>query len=97
MESEKASFNLSTLHTKIMAYGPINSWQIEGGKVESVTDFIYLGSKITTDGDCRQKMLAPWKKSYDKPRQCIEKQRHYFVSKGPCSQAMVFTNSHEQI
>ena len=67
-ESEKAGLKLNIQKTKIMAFGPITSWQIEGGKVESVTDFIYLGSKITTDGDCRQKMLAPWKKSYDKPR-----------------------------
>ena len=57
-----------------------------------VTDFIFLGSKITVDSDCSHeiKMLAPWKKSYDKPRQHIEKQRHYFADKGPYSQNMVF-------
>ena len=55
-ESKKTGFNLSTLQTKIMAYGPINSWQIEGGKVEAVTDFIYLVSKTTADGDCRHEI-----------------------------------------
>ena len=54
--------------------------------------FIFLGSKITPDGDCNHeiKMLAPWKESYDKPRQRIKKQQHHFASKGPSSQAMVF-------
>ena len=82
-ESEKAGLKLKVQKTKIMVFGSITLQQIEGGKVESVTDFIYLGSKITTDGDCRQKMLAPWKKSYDKPRQCIKKQRCHFADKGP--------------
>ena len=60
--------------------------------METVTDFISWGSKITMDGDCSHeiKMLAPWKKSYDKPRQHIKKQRHYFADKGPYSQSMVF-------
>ena len=51
-ESEKASLKLSTQKTKIMAAGPITSWQIEGEKVKAVTDSIFLGSKITADGDC---------------------------------------------
>ena len=51
-ESEKAGLKLSIRKTKIMAYGPITSWQIEGEKVEAVTDFLFLGSKITVDGDC---------------------------------------------
>ena len=51
-ESEKAGLKLSIQKTKIMASGPINSWQIEGKKIEAVTDFIFLDSKITTDGDC---------------------------------------------
>ena len=57
-----------------------------------MTDFIFLGSKITADGDCSHeiKMLAPWKKSYDKPRQHIKKQRHYFANKGPSSQSYGF-------
>ena len=51
-ESEKVGLKLNILKTKIMASGPITSWQIEGETVETVTDFIFLGSKITTDGDC---------------------------------------------
>jgi len=60
--------------TKIMASGPIISWQIEGEKVEAVTDFLFLDSKITIDGDCShgiKRHLVPWKESYDKPRQHI--------------------------
>ena len=65
-----------------MASGPITSQQIDGEAMETVTDFIFLGSKITADGDCSQeiKTLAPWKKSYDQPRQHIKKQRHYFAN-----------------
>ena len=64
---------------KIMAPCPISAWQIDGKTMETVTDFIFFGSKITADGDCSQeiKTLAPWKKSYEKPRQHIKKQRHY--------------------
>ena len=51
-ESEKVGLKLSTQKTKIMASGPITSWQIDGEKVEAVTDFLFLGSKITVDGDC---------------------------------------------
>ena len=79
-----------------MASGPINSWQIEGEKVETVRDFIFLGSKITTDGDCSHeiKTIAPWKKSYKKPRQHIKKQRQYFANKGPSRQSYGFSRSH---
>ena len=82
--------------TKIMVPGPITSWQAEGGKMEAMTDFIFLGSKITADGDCSHeiKTLAPWKESYDQPRQHIEKQRHYFANKGPSSQSYGFLSSH---
>ena len=67
-----------------MASGPITSWEIDG---ETVADFIFLGSKITAEGDCSHeiKTLAPWKKSFDKPRQHIKKQRHYFADKGSYS------------
>ena len=67
-----------------MASGPIMSWEIEGEKVEAMTDFIFLGSRITVDGNCSHeiKMLAPWKESYDKPRECIKKQRYHFADKG---------------
>ena len=69
-KSEKAGLKLSVQKTKIMASGPITSWQIDGGKMETVTDFICLGSKIITDGWLQpqnQKTFAPWKESYDKP------------------------------
>ena len=77
-ESEKAGLKLNIQKTKIMASGPISSRQIDGETMETVTDFIFLGSKINADGDCSHeiKTLAPWKKSYDQPRQHIEKQRH---------------------
>ena len=62
--------------------------------MEAVTDFIFLGSKITADGDCnheiKRRLLAPWKESYDKPRQHIKKQRHHFADKGPSSQSYGF-------
>ena len=75
-ENEKAGLKFNIQKTKIMATGPITSWQIDGETMETVTDFIFLGSKITADGDYshESKTLAPWKKSYDKPRQCIKKQ-----------------------
>ena len=63
-ESEKAGLKLNIQETKIVAPGPITSWQIDGETVETVTEFIFLGSKITADGDCSHeiKTLAPWKK-----------------------------------
>ena len=66
-------------------------------KVETVTDFIFLGFKITADGDCSHetvKMPAPLKKSYDQPRQHIKEQRHYFDNKCPLSQSYGFSSSH---
>ena len=75
-----------------MASGPITSWQIDGETMETVTDFIFLGSKITENGDCSHGImtLSPWNKSYDKPRQHIKKQRHYFMIKVHIVKAMVF-------
>ena len=70
-ENEKAGLKLNIQKIKIMTSGPITSWQIKGEKVEAVTDFIFLGSKITADGDCSQEIkrhLLLGKKSYDKPR-----------------------------
>ena len=70
-ESEKVGLNLKIQNIKIMASGPITSWQIDGETVETVTDFILGGSKITADGDCSHEIkrrLAPWKISYDQPR-----------------------------
>ena len=64
-----------------MASSPITSWQVDGETIETVTDFIFLGSKITADGDCGHKIKrhTPWEKSYDKSQHCIKKQRHYFT------------------
>ena len=92
-ENEKAGLKLSIQKTKIMASGLITSWQIDGETMETVTDFVFLGSRITADGDCSHeiKMLAPWKKSYNQPRQHIKKQRHYFAGKDQYSQTMVFS------
>ena len=86
-ESEKLGLKLNVQKTNIMASGPITSWQIDGETIETVRDFIFLASNITADGDCSHeiKTLAPWKKSYDQPRQHIKKQRHYFTNKGPSS------------
>ena len=79
-----------------MISGPITSWQIDGETMETVTDFIFGGLQ----NHCRwwlqpwnQKTLAPWKKSYDKPRQHIKKQRRYFANKGPSSQSFGFSSS----
>ena len=96
-ESEKVGLKLNIQKTKIMATGPITSREIDGETVETVSDFIFLGSKITADGDCSheiKKMLAPWKQSYDKPRQHFKKQRHYFANKGLSSQGHDFSSSH---
>ena len=70
-ESEKVSLNLNIQKTKIMASGPITSWQIDGETVEIVSYFIFLGSKITADGDCSheiERRFTLWKESYDQLR-----------------------------
>ena len=94
VESEKVGLKLNIQKTKIMAAGPITSWEIDGETVETVADFIFWGSKITADGDCSQeiKRRLLWKKSYEQPRQHIEKQRHYFANKGPSSQGYGFSS-----
>ena len=77
-ESEKAGLKFNIQKMKIMTSSPITSWWIDEERVETVSDLIFLGSKINVDSDCSheiKKTLAPWKKSYDKPRQCIKKQR----------------------
>ena len=81
---------------KIMASGPITLWEIDGETVETVSDFIFLGSKITADDDCSHeiKTLTPWKESYDQPRQHIKKQRHYFANKVPSIRSYGFPSSH---
>ena len=80
-ESEKAGFKFNIQKMKIMASGPITSWQIDGETMERVREFIFGGSKITGGGDCSykiKKMLALWKKSYDEPRQHIKKAETLF-------------------
>ena len=80
-----------------MASGPVTLWQIDGETVETVADFIFWDFKITIDGDCSnetKRKLTPWKESYDQRIQHIEKQRHYFVNKGPSSQGYGFSSSH---
>ena len=89
-ESEKVGLKLNIQKTKIMASGPITSWEIDG---ETVADFIFGGSKITSDGDCsleikRHLLLGR------KVRQHLKKQRHYFTSKGPSNQSYGFSSSH---
>ena len=95
-ESEKVGLK-PIQKTKIMASGPITSWQIDWETMETVRDFIWGVSKITADGDCSHEIKrrkAPWKKSYDQPRQHIKKQRHYFADKCLSSQSYGFTSSH---
>ena len=69
-----------------------------GKKVETVTDFIFLGSKIIADDDCgcklKKKTPAPWKKSYDIPRHSTKKQSHHFADEDTCSQGYGFSSSH---
>ena len=102
-ESKEVGLKLNIQKTKIMASGPITSWQIDGETVETVADFIFLGLKITADGDCSHEIkrhLLLGKKVYDQPRQHIKKQRHYFASKGPSSpssQSYGFSSSHVRV
>ena len=97
-ESEKADLKLNIQKTKIMASGPITSWQIDGEPVETVSDFTFLGSKITADGDCSHEMkrclLLGRKVMTNLTRPHIKKQRHYFANKGPSSQGYGFSSGH---
>ena len=91
-ESEKVGLKLNIQKTKIMASGPITSWQIYGETVEAVADFIFLGSKITADGDCSHEIKRnfPWKKSYYQPRQHIKSRDITLPTKVRLVKAMVF-------
>ena len=96
-ENEKTGLKFSLQKMTIMASGPITSWKIDWETMETVTDLIFLGSKITADGDWSyeiKKMLAPWKKRYDQSRQYIKKHRYYFADKGPSSQNYGFSSNH---
>ena len=96
-ESEKVGLKLNIHKTKIMASGPITSWEIDGETVETVAYFILGGSKITADGDCSHEIkrhLLLVRKVAHQPRQHIIKQRHYFVNKRLSSQGYVFSSGH---
>ena len=82
--------------TKIMASGPITSWEMDGETVETVSDFVFWDPKSLQMVTAAMKLkdLTPWKESYDQPRQHIKKQRHYFANKGPSSQGYGFSSSH---
>ena len=91
-ESEKADLKLSIQKTKLMASSPITSWQIDGETMETMTDFIFLSSRITPDGDCSHEIKRHLLS--DKPRQHFKKQRHYFTNKGLSSQSYGFSSNH---
>ena len=96
-EREKAGLKLHIKKPKIMASSSITSCQIEGAKLEAVTDSIFLGSKITADSDytaMKLKDACSWKESYDKPRQHIKKQRQHSADKALYSQSYILSNSH---
>ena len=96
-ESEKANLKLNIQKTKIMASGPITSWQIDGETMETVKAFIFLGSKIIADGDCSheiERRLFLGIKAMTNLDSILKKQRHYFVNKGPSSQSYGFSSSH---
>ena len=96
-ESEKVGLKLNIQKTKIMASSPITSWEIDGETVETVSDFIFLGSKITADGDCSHEIkrgLLLGRRVMTNLDSIIQKQRHYFANKGPSSQGYGFSSSH---
>ena len=96
-DSEKVGLKCNIQKTKIIASSSITLWQIDGETVEIVADFIFLGSKITADGDCSHEIkrhFPPWKESYDQPRQHIEKHRYYFANKGLSSQGYGFSGGY---
>ena len=95
-ENEKTGLRLNIQKTKTMASGPITLWQIDGGKVETVTDFIFLGSKIMVDSDSSHEMKRHLLlgRKVDKSRQHIKKQTYYFAIKGLDSQSYGFSSSH---
>ena len=98
-ESDKAGLKLNIQKTKIMASSPITSWQIDKETMETVTDFIFLSSKITVDGNCSQdikRFLLLWRKGMTNLDSML-KSRHYFANKGPSSQSYGFSSSHVRV
>ena len=96
-ESESTGLTLSIQKTKIMASSPITSWQIGGETMETVRDFIFLGSKITADGDCSHEIksrLLLGRKAMTNLDSIIKKQRHYSANEGPSDQSYSFSSGH---
>ena len=96
-ESEKVGLKLNIQKTKIMASGPFTSWQIDGETTESVTDFIFLGSKTTAADDCSHEIKRCFllgRKAMANLDNILKKQRYYFANKGPSSQSYGFFSSH---
>ena len=96
-ESEKADLKLNIQKAKIMASGPVTSWQIDGETMETVTDFIFLGFKITADGDCSHEIkrcLLLRRKVMTNLDSVFKKQRHYFANKCLSNQSYSFSTSH---
>ena len=96
-ESEKAGLKLNIQKTKIMASSPITPWQIDGETMETVTDFIFLGSKITADGDCSHEIkrcLLLGRKAMTNLDSMLKKQRHHFTDKGPYRQSYGLSSNH---
>ena len=96
-KSEKVGLKLNIQKTKIMASGRITSWEIYGETVETLSHFIFWGSKITADGDCNHEIkrhLLLGRKTVTNLDKILKKQRHYFASKGPSSQSYGFSSSH---
>ena len=97
MESEKVGLKLNIQKTKIMASGPITSWEIDGETVETVSDFLFLGSKITADGDCSHELkrrLLLGRKVMSNLDSILKSRDITFVNKGPSSQGYGFSSSH---
>ena len=96
-ESENVGLKLNIQKTKIMASGPIASWEIDGETVETVSDFIFLGSKITAAGDCSNEIkrhLLLGRKVMTNLDSILKSRGHYFVNKGPSSQGYSFSSGH---
>ena len=95
--SKKVGLKLNIQKTKIIASGPITSWEIDGETIETVSDFIFGGSKITADGDCSHEIkrrLLLGRKVMTNLDSIFKKQRHYFANKGPSGQGYGFSSGH---
>ena len=96
-ESENAGLKFNIQKMKMMASSPTTSWQIDEKAMETVTDFIFLGSKITADGDCSheiKRLLLLERKAMTNLDSILKKQRHHFANKSPYSQGYGLSNSH---